>query len=63
MFNNVLESIAGIGIFPIISLFIFFAVFVAAVVMIFSTDKEHLNRMASLPLESTNQQLNAGQED
>lgn len=52
MYRNVLESIAGIGIFPIISMLIFISVFLSAIIWFFKADKEHLQRMAELPLES-----------
>lgn len=55
MYRNVLETIEGIGIFPIISLLIFFSVFLSAVIWIFKADKEHLQRMAELPLEGNHQ--------
>lgn len=55
MFTNVLQSIEGVGIFPIISLIIFFTVFVAAFITIIRADKEEMERMANLPFESTTQ--------
>jgi hypothetical protein len=53
MYKNVLQAIEGIGIFPIISMLIFLGVFLAAIVWFFKADKEHLQRMAELPLETT----------
>ncbi|HEX4946522.1 MAG TPA: CcoQ/FixQ family Cbb3-type cytochrome c oxidase assembly chaperone [Blastocatellia bacterium] len=54
MYKNVLQTIEGIGIFPIISMLIFLAVFLAAIIWFFKADKEHLQHMAELPLESNN---------
>ena len=54
MYKNVLQTIAGIGIFPMISMLIFLAVFLAAIIWICQADKEYLQRMAELPLEAIN---------
>ncbi len=51
MYKNVLQTIEGIGIFPLISMFIFQAVFLTAVIWFFRADKNHLQHMAELPLE------------
>ena len=51
MYQNVLRTIEGIGIFPLISMLIFMGVFLAAIVWFFKADKEHLQHMAELPLE------------
>lgn len=50
MYKDILRSIAGIEIFPIISLLLFVTVF--AVVLVWSAllDRAHLARCASLPL-------------
>lgn len=53
MYKNVLQAIEGIGIFPLISMLIFMGVFLAAIIWFFKADKEHLQRMAELPLEMT----------
>ncbi len=52
MYKNVLQAIEGIGIFPLISMFIFMSVFMAAVIWFFRADKTRLQHMAQLPLES-----------
>lgn len=54
MYKNVLQTIEGVGIFPMISMLIFLSVFLAAIIWFFKADKKHLQRMAELPLESTN---------
>lgn len=56
MYKNVLETIEGVGIFPIISMLIFFSIFMSAIVWFFKADKDHLQRMAELPLQPNHQQ-------
>ena len=56
MYKNVLQAIEGIGIFPIISMLNFLAVFLTAIIWVFKADKEHLQRMAELPLEPINKE-------
>lgn len=51
MYKNVLQAIEGIGIFPMISLLIFFSIFIAVIIWTYRVDKEHLRHMAELPLE------------
>lgn len=53
MYKEVLRSIEGIEIYPIISLLIFFAFFVCLAVWFFAADRERLRRAALLPLEAT----------
>ena len=55
MYKNVLQAIEGVGIYPIISMLIFLGVFLSAIVWFFRADKEHLQRMAELPFETTRQ--------
>lgn len=53
-FINYLESIAGIGIFPLISLTIFFTFFVVLTIWAFKVDKQRILKMKNIPLnEST----------
>lgn len=51
-FINYLESIAGIGIYPLISLLIFFFFFVVLVYYVKSVNKEHIAELENIPLES-----------
>ena len=51
MYKDVLQSIDGIEIYPIISLLIFFAFFVALAVWFCRADREHLRRASRLPLD------------
>jgi len=54
MHKNVLESISGIEIYPLISLVIFFAFFIIIIIWLFKVDKLYLEKMSRLPLEDTN---------
>lgn len=51
MYKNVLESISGIEIYPIISLTIFFTVFAVMIWWVVKRDKRYIEEMASLPLD------------
>jgi hypothetical protein len=53
-FINYLESIAGIGIFPLISLTLFFSFFVVLLVWVFKVKKERILEMKNIPLNETN---------
>jgi hypothetical protein len=48
--RNYLESIAGVGIFPVITLSIFFLFFALLSIWALSVRKEHLKAMNHLPL-------------
>lgn len=50
-FINYLTSIAGVDIFPLISLLVFFAFFTGLIVYVVRTDKEVIQSMEVLPLE------------
>lgn len=56
MFSNYLSSIKGVSIFPIISLIIFFGLFVGMIVWVIRLDRNYLKTMGHLPLESNEQQ-------
>jgi hypothetical protein len=51
MFRNVLETIAGIEIYPVISLLMFFTLFGSVLVWFFRADKIRLEQISRLPLE------------
>ena len=53
-FRNYLETIAGVGIFPLISLLIFFIFFVVLLIQVFRIDKKTLNKMKNIPLDDGN---------
>jgi cytochrome c oxidase cbb3-type subunit 3 len=52
-FINYLESIAGVGIFPLISLLVFFFFFVVLSIWAIKVSKEHLDEMSNIPLEKS----------
>lgn len=51
MFKNILESIDGIAIWPIIGLILFFVFFIVMLVFVIRNDKEHDEYMSKLPLD------------
>jgi len=66
MFENYLSSIEGVGIFPIISLLIFFTFFIALAIWAIRVDKNYLKKMQELPFETTkpqNNNFNGGNND
>ncbi|AII54335.1 hypothetical protein [Hymenobacter sp. APR13] len=50
MDKNVLQSIAGVEIYPLISLAIFFLFFLGLLVYVLRADRRHLGAMSELPL-------------
>jgi cytochrome c oxidase cbb3-type subunit 3 len=50
-FINYLESITGIGIYPLISLMIFFLFFAGVTVYVARANKFYINRLKNIPLE------------
>lgn len=50
--KNHMESIAGIEVYPIISLLIFFTFFVLLFWWVFTAKKEYINEVSNLPLEN-----------
>jgi hypothetical protein len=51
MYIDVLRSIGGIGVFPVISLLLFVAVFSGVLVWAWRTDEQRLSEFAALPLD------------
>ncbi|MGB7843086.1 MAG: CcoQ/FixQ family Cbb3-type cytochrome c oxidase assembly chaperone [Salinimicrobium sp.] len=51
-----METIAGVEIYPIISLLIFFIFFVILFWWVFTAKKEYISDMERIPLESDNDQ-------
>jgi cytochrome c oxidase cbb3-type subunit 3 len=51
-FINYLSTIAGIDIFPMISLFVFFLFFAGLLVYVFSTDRQAINKLKNLPFDA-----------
>jgi len=52
MYKEVLRSIEGIGIYPVISLVIFILFFAVLIYWFFKVDKEYLRKMENIPLQN-----------
>lgn len=50
MFSHILESIEGIGIYQLVSLFIFVPFFIGVLVYVIRMKKEDADRMSNIPL-------------
>ncbi len=50
-FINYLQSIAGVGVFPMIGLTIFFTFFIVLVIWALRVNKDYINNMKNIPLE------------
>jgi cytochrome c oxidase cbb3-type subunit 3 len=46
-----MDSIAGIEIFPLISLIIFFVFFIGLIIYVWKADKERFQKISRLPLD------------
>jgi cytochrome c oxidase cbb3-type subunit 3 len=55
MEKEVLRSLVGAGIYPVISLIIFFVFFIGTVIFAFKSDKKYIAKMSSLPLEDSDE--------
>ena len=53
MFGEIMSTISGITIFPLISMVLFFLIFLGIVFWTFKADKSYLKKMSELPLDST----------
>jgi cbb3-type cytochrome oxidase subunit 3 len=58
MYKQILENIAGIEIYPVITLIIFFVFFLLVLGWIFTLNKKYITRMENIPLDENN--TNAG---
>lgn len=58
MYKNVLRAIEDIGIYPSISLILFFTFFVIMIIYLIKKGKNHWDEAARLPLEDENFNLN-----
>ena len=52
------DTIDGVALFPIISLLLFFGVFVAMLVIVFGYKKKYIDSMSNIPLEEDDNNLN-----
>jgi len=55
MYKNVLQDIANIEIWPIISFVIFFIFFLCLLWWVFTADKKFITKMKNMPLEDKNE--------
>lgn len=62
-FSNYLSSIENVSIYPIITLIIFFTVFVGAVIWITTRDKEYISELENIPLDNDNFNKNTENEN
>jgi cytochrome c oxidase cbb3-type subunit III len=51
-FINYLKSIAGVDVFPMISLLIFFVFFILLLWYVFATDRKEILSLKNIPLEN-----------
>lgn len=51
MIRNVLESIKGVDIYPVISLLMFFSIFVVAIFWAIRMSREYADQMSQMPLD------------
>jgi len=51
-FINYLSRIAGIEIYPMISLFIFFIFFLFLLLFVYKADKDYLKKLENIPMET-----------
>jgi cytochrome c oxidase cbb3-type subunit IV len=59
MYKNVLQSIDNIAIWPVISFVIFFLFFICLLWWVFTTDKNLIDKIKSLPMDETVQKNNS----
>lgn len=52
MYKNVLQSIDNIAIWPVISFVIFFIFFLCLLWWVFTTDKDLIEKMKNMPLDT-----------
>lgn len=53
MYNNVLQSIDHVAVWPIISFCIFFVFFISLLWWVFTADKKMIERMKQMPFDET----------
>ena len=54
MFKDIFNAMSGIEVYGIISLILFFLIFLGVIYWSVKVDKKYLNKMKQLPLESPN---------
>ena len=63
MISNYLSSIENVDIYPIVTLILFFIVFVGVVIWIFTRDKEYITELENIPLDKKKSINNSGMEN
>lgn len=58
MLSEPLSAIEGVSLYPIISLIMFFSLFVVSIIWVVRLDKKYIHRMENLPLESNTENEN-----
>jgi hypothetical protein len=58
MIRDVLQSLEGIELYPIISLIIFVSFFVSLIIWMIKVDKKYIKKMKNLPLEKEDESEN-----
>ena len=53
MYSNILESISGIEFFGLVSLLIFFTIFILVLFWTIKIDKNYINKMKEMPQDSS----------
>ncbi len=62
MYKEILQSIEGVEIYPIISLIVFILFFIAVTIRLIKMDKNYINKMKQLPLNNEeNKKINSGE--
>jgi cytochrome c oxidase cbb3-type subunit IV len=51
MYNNVLQSIDNIEIWPVVSFVIFFVFFLSLLIWVFTADQKFIDKMKCLPMD------------
>ena len=54
MFKDIFKAMSGIEVYAIVSLLLFFLIFLGVVYWSIKVDKKYLNKMKHLPLDSSN---------
>lgn len=52
LIKHYFESIDGVEIYPIISMFVFISIFTFAIYWVFKSSKKHMDEMSRMPLDS-----------
>ncbi|GMU96135.1 MULTISPECIES: cbb3-type cytochrome c oxidase subunit 3 [Ignavibacterium] len=62
MYKEILQSIKGVEIYPIISLIVFILFFIVVIIRLVRMDKSYISKMKQLPLNNEeNNKTNSGE--